>query len=447
MISRSEFPHDPSDKRALSMSLTQADRRSPTRVVVDLATKTDSPPNPTKQLFYQSVQRMAVGPTPTPARPYLYNFEFMVTEEDYALRVNKSVPEGELLPVEKHFDGSLRYRLRCCRARSEGEATTESDWVTRDTYWPTNIFINFNDNVVPVRRQSHNGKDLPVSITHLVRVGVNKLQVAIPDTVHQSTFSKRHVLGVEIIETAQHDRTLLQIIKGGFEAASVTVGKIKARLRGSTAGDDDFAVLQDGLSVDLADPFSARIFTVPVRGAQCQHIECFDLNNWLSTRPPSTATSANCQHRFNCKCPDSLELTLPDKWRCPICSRDARPGSLRIDGFLVAVQKQLKESGKLSTVKSILVAPDGTWQPVIEAEEKAGDQDGDNDSDDDDGEDNDNRARNGDNGNGNGKKRVKDGQQSGPPQKVARMGSVASAAGSATRASGAQPIDIIELDD
>lgn len=276
----------------------------------------------------------------------------------------KTVPEGELLPIENHFEGSLRYRLRCCKSRKDKGDVAESNFVTMLSYWPGNIFINFNGSVISVRRKSHNGKDLPVELTHLIRVGVNDLKVVIP-SVMESPETKRFVLGVEVIETASRETLLESIRKRGVPAA-ITVGKIRSRLE-TTAGDDDFVVVQDGISVDLADPFSATMITVPVRGAQCEHIECFDLHNWLSSRPPLALPEEGCQHKAACRCPKHLEPSLPDKWLCPICSKDARPCNLVIDSFLYHVREQLVAEGKADSVKSILVQADGSWKAVTEA--------------------------------------------------------------------------------
>jgi hypothetical protein len=92
-------------------------------------------------------------------------------------------------------------------------------------------------------------------------------------------------------------------------------------------------------------------------------MECFDLETWLNTRPIKQAIKNGQQ--FVCTSPKRLELSDPDKWKCPICFGDARPRSLRINSFLLGVRRQLEEQNKLET-KSILVGVDGTWRPVVE---------------------------------------------------------------------------------
>lgn len=385
-ISRAEYPHDPLDKRALAIGLTEAHLKSPPRVLVDLDTGERLAGGVNQERFYQSVQHMAVGPVRTPVSHRIHRFAFQVTAEEYKLIAPKIVPDGELLPVVQHFDGSLRYRLRCCKVPHGDKELTEAEWTTQDTVWPLNIFINFNNYVVSVRRQVHNGKDLAAELTSMVCVGVNNLQVIIPEPSRRAVVPRAHILGVEMIKTESHTALLQRIYRDGMQPASTTLDEIKRRLTKPSGGgeddnDDGLAVVQNDLSVDLADPFSTKIFDTPARGANCQHIECFDLANWLNTRPSNPAPT--CQHRGRCNCssrqPGQLhaEPTLPDKWRCPICSCDARPKSLRIDGFLVDVHAQLEKDGKLGQTKSILVAPNGTWTPVLREEDNIDDNDDD----------------------------------------------------------------------
>ncbi|CAK7228806.1 hypothetical protein SCUCBS95973_007005 [Sporothrix curviconia] len=419
------------------MSLVQLDRRNPRQVMINRATKKELPLKTGKPMFYQYIQRMAVGPNATPMNKIMYKLQFSVTEEEYALRSYRTTPEGQLLSVENLFDGSLGYRVRCCAARRDAKSMSESEWVVVDTKWPVNIFIKVNGSPVFVRRQSHNGKDLPVSITELIQVGVNRVEVAIPEESHKSGPRPNYFFGVEVIETAHCNRTVEIIKKFGVHDASISINKINARLQTTASEEEDeFAVLQDSISVDLADPFSAKIFRIPVRGVQCQHIECFDLFNWLNTRPPSAPPKTNCQHQFDCQCPRSQEPTLPDKWRCPICSKDARPSSLRIDKFLVDVRAGLKESGKLDKVKSILVGLDGKWEPVAVV--------------DDDAEGNDKEDEAG----VAGGKRKADGTlaEQPPAQKLVRTASdpnvaMTSARRTVSAALPARVIDIIEIDD
>ncbi|KAJ9141762.1 Zinc finger MIZ domain-containing protein 1 [Pleurostoma richardsiae] len=247
----------------------------------------------------------------------------------------------------------------------------ETDWVTLESSWPPNIFFKLNEKTLNIRRHTHNGKDLPVELTSLLIAGQNTLKVVV--TQPKAQRCSRYFLAVEVIETLSHSEVMSRVLGLGRLRAEDTLQKIRTRLSTLEEDGDSIAIVVKDLSVDLADPFSATIFKVPARGATCTHMECFDLETWLNTRPAKP--NAACLHRVACNCPKSTEPSNPDRWKCPICFKDARPVSLRIDMFLFGVRAQLEKECKLQA-KSMLVSADGSWRPVIEAGGEGEDSDG-----------------------------------------------------------------------
>ncbi|KAF4595319.1 MIZ zinc finger protein [Ophiocordyceps camponoti-floridani] len=132
-----------------------------------------------------------------------------------------------------------------------------------------------------------------------------------------------------------------------------TKQKICQRLK--PAGSDDIIAEGDHICVAVTDPFSSSLFAIPVRGADCKHWECFDLNIWLRTRPGKRSS-------------DTGEPTIPDCWKCPICDLDARPVRLRIDEFFTDVRAKLIMNGEES-IKKICIQFDGSWRPLPEPDE------------------------------------------------------------------------------
>ncbi|KAL1864886.1 hypothetical protein Daus18300_007453 [Diaporthe australafricana] len=364
VIERSDWPHSHQEKKSLLMSLHQAHARSPdrTRHAEEEAER-----------HYQAVRSFAVEPF---RLVYFHDLELIVAPETHSLLCKeKQVPpldgQSPVSTVREYTSGSLRYRLRCCRLDTD-KAVTASDWVTKETSWPDYIFPHFNLAKLVVRRATHHGKDLPVELTDFVVPGTNKLKVA---TMRAGPTAdkivRRFYLAVEILETLSHSAILEQVWAAGVVDSAQTLEKIRKRID-AVPDEDGIAVIDrtgivaSELSIDLTDPFSASIFSVPARGATCTHMECFDLETWLNTRPIKQAIK--CAHQHFCTCPKRLEPSEPDKWKCPICFADARPRSLRIDSFLLGVRRQLEAQNKLDT-KSILVAADGTWRPVIEPDD------------------------------------------------------------------------------
>jgi hypothetical protein len=150
-----------------------------------------------------------------------------------------------------------------------------------------------------------------------------------------------YAVAVESIQVASQER-----VRGKVSAISTTdsLSSITASLNLS-ADDEDIQIVDDHISIGLMDPFTAKIFDVPVRGKTCLHRECFDLETFLATRKSKRRDGP----------------TMPDEWRCPICGLDARPQSLVVDEFLQHVRTSLEDTHQLEA-RAILVKQDGSWE-------------------------------------------------------------------------------------
>ena len=62
-------------------------------------------------------------------------------------------------------------------------------------------------------------------------------------------------------------------------------------------------------------PVGLKAIRVPVRGARCTHLQCFDLTTFLEMN----------QHYSS------------GRWRCPVCSTVTLPGALRVDRYFTQV--------------------------------------------------------------------------------------------------------------
>ncbi|KAJ3560819.1 hypothetical protein NPX13_g9175 [Xylaria arbuscula] len=370
-IPLNEYPHTPYDKRSIDTSLHQAHLRSPKRV---LRTPSTGPP----ERYYQAIKSFALEPKPVPPEWTKRIFNFNITEETYGkLTFNEDVP-GEWLLVNRFSGGSLRIRARCCNLSMPPYPVPDHTWVTSETAWPEHIWMTLNDQCLEVMRKQHHSKDLPTELSSFIHPGVNTLTVSIPKSSTQSKQQTPYI-AVEIVEVLSHS-AILEIVHGSrTRPAAETWQVIQSRLASNPSGldgdDNDLEMSNDGISIDLADPFTAKIFNVPVRGKACKHLECFDLENWLNTRLGKKST-CTCGGVPSCICPK--EPSFVDKWRCPFCDGDARPYSLYIDGFLAEVRTSLEQAHQLRT-KSITVYANRSWK----ANDPAGDDDSDTESDDD----------------------------------------------------------------
>lgn len=207
--------------------------------------------------------------------------------------------------------------------------------------------ISINGQPCFLSRKQHFHTDLPLEITHLIKDGMNEIHFSLP-SISEKEKAGHYFASVERI-TTQNDGSVRGVIDTNTHTTvEETIAGIKRRLGEGIAGE--VVLLGRTMNVSVVDPLSAKICKIPVQGVDCKHMECFDLDNWLSSRPskPGSATSEPC---------------IVDCWACPLCGGDARPISLRINDYFVNVCKRLLETGRLDA-KAIAVSPDATWQPI-----------------------------------------------------------------------------------
>jgi hypothetical protein len=349
-IPRAERPPSPHGDNSLQTALHQIEVRSPRRL----------PSHPGKGRFYQFVKHLVYEPVLLKPAKGLRSLRFTVPQ-DYMRQLSRKI-EGTGLPFCYYSEGSYRCRLRMCMIPETQPDPEEHDWVVAATSWPEYIFFELNDKQLELRRKLHFGKDQPVELTDFLRDGENELTTSYPPVNQNKTPGHNYYFAIEIVETISHDavRNMVKSIRRC--PPDQTKAKIKGRLQPSDS--DDVIINDETLTISLADPFSATRFTDPVRGSQCKHLECFDLETWLQTRPPKPERIGGGPEQ------KGGEPSMVDVWRCPICSLDARPVSLWIDEYFAGVRRSLVGNGDMRT-KTISVTANGQWVPVLDADDTA----------------------------------------------------------------------------
>lgn len=254
-------------------------------------------------------------------------------------------------------EASKTMRLRCIKWTGS-ELPSEHDWAISDTAWIPYSHFRFNDTGLEQRRKVHYGKDQPIDLTHLVCEGINTLEVAIMTSSTDTTYTN-YLVAIEILGFQSLNSIKEQCLSSRRIPASSVLASIRQKLSVTSANeeeDDDLAIVDSSLSISLLDPFSAScICAIPVRATSCAHIDCFDLQTFLNTRPRNG------------------DVSRADAWRCPICCADARPSQLIVDGFLEDVQRELERQGLIKT-RAIVVGVDGSWKPKLEVREGISDE-------------------------------------------------------------------------
>ena len=256
------------------------------------------------------------------------------------------------LPVRNNLaPGSAIFRLRGIKDPFSGSdnPTFTSTWVSSETAWPKNLFLGFNDQPVDLRRKVQWGKDLAVDITNRIVPGRNILKA-----VCSSPGADRFAIGIEHF-TCITEGEVIEIVKSHQLPAGTAKERIVKRLHPAVE-DDDIIMESNSSKITLKCPMSFTPMRVPVRSKLCQHLECFDLHNYLESRPKASNGAPTCGEGY----------------RCPICAVDARPEMLLVDGFMVqALARATAEEvqGRKGRADGVVVSKDGEWEIVWEEEE------------------------------------------------------------------------------
>lgn len=326
-------------------ALHQAHLRSPTLKTVDGHGR-----NKNTTRLYQYIAKFALTPKVLDLALPNHVWQFLVTRPEFEkIAIDTPRPYGAP-PTRDVHPGSKMYRIRCVKLPSSGDPKNESEWVVADNVWPSSLIIDVNGVHLVLRRKQHHGKDLPIDLTPHIKEGINEVKVGLVRPSKEID-GVRYAIAVEIINVADH----IQVMDSAIAVPAHEVfGPIKASLA-SNVGDDDLTVVNNTITIDLIDPFSARIFDTPARGRACLHRECFDHETFLQTRK-SKSLGWPC---------------MVDEWKCPICGADARPQSLVVDCFLADIRDELAKQ-KLLDTRTIVIEEDGNWRPKVETREDLG---------------------------------------------------------------------------
>ncbi|RDA95874.1 hypothetical protein CP533_5141, partial [Ophiocordyceps camponoti-saundersi (nom. inval.)] len=336
-LNENEIPRDDWSRAQNALHLSYL--RSPERTCV----------MPAGKYLYQFVSGFAAVPQALPPQTGLRALRFSVSQ----LQVSKLVvaDAASEVPAKALFsNGSLRYRLRMCKQKQSTLTVEESTWTGCLSFWPPHIFLACNEQHVQPRRRQQFGSDLPIELTGLLKSGENTVQVSLPGVERNIDHRWTYFMAVEVISILDHDAVRAMVQANSRTSVDEFKRDVKRRLKSD--GSDDIIAESNHICVSVADPFSSCLFTTPVRGANCKHLECFDLEIWLRTRPAR----------------NSREPSAVDCWKCPICDVDARPVSLHIDDFFTEIRAKLVKDGD-DSVKKVTIHSDGTWSPLLEADE------------------------------------------------------------------------------
>ncbi|KAI5304232.1 hypothetical protein KEM55_000164, partial [Ascosphaera atra] len=215
------------------------------------------------------------------------------------------------------IDGSKQYQLRCVKD-PKSRLIPPHRWTVSETAWPEFMYVSVNGIELQARRKIHHGRDLPINVTQYLVQGQNQIRISV---LHDPPSKKKNAppppqfyIALESIDTADAKRARRMIRPLSLTAS---LSEIQRRLATMPADDDDLCLVDEDMTIDLVDPYTAQVFGTPVRGTSCSHRECFDLDTFLATRLMCVRSGSKE------KMADGEGMS--EEWKCPICAQDARP--------------------------------------------------------------------------------------------------------------------------
>lgn len=321
-------------------ALHQAHARSPNLVSLEKGGKPDS-----FKGSFAFVKRLAVMPNRLDQKKRYFRWTFEVSKEDLDLFAQETESSDGAPPIRLVHTGSWYCRLRCVKVSGQ-DVLSEGDWVVADTFWPNGVAVLLNGKALEIRKKVHHGKDLPIDVTKNLRGDKNVLSVA--TTRPGQNENSSYEVGLETIQIIDSAKIMNEVEKLQSPDALDRI------LKHASSIDPEVQVVDATILLDLTDPYTSRIFNIPVRGRTCRHNQCFDLDVFLQTRGRKTLNHP----------------ATPESFKCPICGADARPQSLVMDLFFLKIRTELQVLNRVD-VKAVTLGEQGSWK-IKEEEEAVG---------------------------------------------------------------------------
>ncbi|CEP07124.1 hypothetical protein [Parasitella parasitica] len=180
--------------------------------------------------------------------------------------------------------------------------------------WPTGARIELNGHNLPLQKREKinnpngpstiSGKDKPFDLTRLLTRGTNTL------VLHQPRCACSYSFAVQVFM-----RPSQNFILGLVQNNTISVDKCN-RLIDNLLGkfknqddDEDLVIVQKSVTLKMKCPLTFKRMSQPVRGVNCKHIDCFDLDAYLMVNKVENPTWA-CPHCNNITGPTSLARDL-----------------------------------------------------------------------------------------------------------------------------------------
>uniref|UniRef100_A0A182MRW5 SP-RING-type domain-containing protein n=1 Tax=Anopheles culicifacies TaxID=139723 RepID=A0A182MRW5_9DIPT len=290
------------------------------------------PGNPTPPLTPASSMTPYISPNPD-VKPN------NLPQKDEELRLTFPVRDGILLPpfrlehnlaVSNHVFQlkSTVYNTLMCRPDLELQLKCfHHEDRQMNTNWPASVQVSANSTPLEIDRGDNKNTHRPLYLKQVCQPGRNTIQITV------STCCCSHLFVLQLVHRPSVNHVLHTLLKRNLLSAEQAVAKIKRNFAvshttnqnqplGGGPDKDPLAAEASATSakVSLKCTVTSKRITLPARGHDCKHIQCFDLEAYLAL---------NCER---------------GNWRCPVCNKPALTEGLEIDQYMWAILNTLNSS-------------------------------------------------------------------------------------------------------
>uniref|UniRef100_A0A0M3JSL8 E3 SUMO-protein ligase gei-17 (inferred by orthology to a C. elegans protein) n=1 Tax=Anisakis simplex TaxID=6269 RepID=A0A0M3JSL8_ANISI len=197
-------------------------------------------------------------------------------------------------------------------------------------------------NVIPTNKPNVEPKrpSRPVNITPFVQYHreVDKEHKVL---IEWSADRRAWAVGIFVVNRLTSEILLKRLVSNVHARRDLFVTKraISEKLRDD---DEDDGVQMESIKFTLLCPLGRTRMVTPVKGYDCEHLQCFDLMLYL---------------KMNEKRPT---------WKCAICDKSVTYENLIIDGYFEQVLKKASRN-----VTEVELLADGEWRPVVEQRDES----------------------------------------------------------------------------
>lgn len=201
--------------------------------------------------------------------------------------------------------------------------------------WPHTMTFTVNNKeafAVQPPEEGHKRRDIPQEVSSHFTPGLNLVYVKLSDKQPETLF-----FALVLTSSIEVKDLAAKVVRTSLPKAQARVQDLLAKLQGQDGASEEDIVCLSTNKLKLLCPITMDKVQEPVRGEQCQHLQCFSLDAYLTSNLKMNA--------FN------------NRWMCPVCSLIIRPSHLRVDAYVRSILASTSED-----IEEVVILPNGQWR-------------------------------------------------------------------------------------